>query len=136
DNQFVNIQLNGFVVADTVTTKTSAYGRELLAPDRNNFGPRLGFAWRPPLPGETVIRGGYGIYYTPQISNAIFAMAEGAQATAGASLTGNIVGAPNLFFSNPFAGAVTSGALNFAVANDEYMRDNYVQQWNLNVQRK
>ena len=82
------------------------------------------------------MRGGYGIYYTPQISNAIFAMAEGAQATAGATLNGNIVGAPNLFFNNPFAGAVTNGALNFAVSNDQNMRDSYIQQWNLNVQHK
>jgi hypothetical protein len=136
DDRFVNIQLNGFIVGDTVTTKTSPYGRELMAADWNNVGPRFGFAWRPPVAGEMVVRGGYGIYYTPQISNAIFAMAEGAQATAGASLNGNIVGAPNLFFSNPFAGAVTNGALNFAVANDQYMRDSYVQQWNFNVQRK
>jgi hypothetical protein len=136
DDQMVNIQLNGFVVGDTVTTKTSPFGRELMASDWNNVGPRFGFAWRPPVAGETVVRGGYGIYYTPQISNAIFAMAEGAQATAGASLNGNIVGAPNLFFSNPFAGAVTNGALNFAVSNDQNMRDSYVQQWNLNVQHK
>jgi len=136
DDKFVNIQLNGFVVGDTVTTKTSPFGRELMAPDWNNLGPRFGFAWRPPIAGETVVRGGYGIYYTPQISNAIFAMAEGAQATAGASLSGNIAGAPNLFFSDPFAGAVTTGALNFAVANDEHMRDSYVQQWNLNIQRR
>jgi hypothetical protein len=136
DDQFVNIQLNGFVVGNTVTTKTSPFGRELQSSDWNNVGPRFGFAWRPPIAGETVVRGGYGIYYTPQISNAIFAMAEGAQATAGATLNGNIVGAPNLFFSNPFAGAVTNGALNFAVSNDEYMRDSYIQQWNLNVQRK
>jgi Carboxypeptidase regulatory-like domain len=136
DDQFVNIQLNGFIAGNTVDTKTSPFGRELMSSDWNNVGPRFGFAWRPPLAGETVVRGGYGIYYTPQISNAIFAMAEGAQATAGASLTGNIVGSPSLFFSNPFAGAVTNGALNFAVANDEYMRDSYIQQWNLNVQRK
>ena len=52
------------------------------------------------------------------------------------ALNGNIVGAPNLFFSNPFAGAVTNGALNFAVSNDQNMRDSYIQQWNLNVQHK
>ena len=136
DDKFVNIELNGFVIGNTVTPKTSQFGRELMDKDGNNFGPRFGFAWRPNIPGETVVRGGYGIYYTPQISNAIFAMAEGAQATSGASLAGNIVGAPNLFFSNPFPAAQTVGGLPFAVGNDQNMRDSYIQQWNFNIQRK
>ena len=44
-----------------------------------------------------MVRGGYGIYFTPEISNAIFAMAEGEQATAGASVIGNLTGQPNVF---------------------------------------
>ncbi len=137
DDRFVNVQQNGFVIANTVTTKTSPFGRQLMAPDANNYGPRIGFAWRPSMiPGETVIRGGYGVYFTPQISNAIFAMAEGAQATAGATIIGNIVGAPNVFFSNPFPAATTAAGLPFAVSNDQNMRDSYIQQWNFNIQRK
>ena len=36
--------------------------RSLVNPDRNNVGPRLGFAWT--AAERTVVRGGYGISYT------------------------------------------------------------------------
>jgi hypothetical protein len=37
----------------------------LVTPDRNNFGPRLGFAWQP-LAERVVVRGGYGIFYNSE----------------------------------------------------------------------
>ncbi len=136
DDKFVNIGQNGLVLTDLITPANSPYGRGLIRPDRNNWGPRIGFAYRPTFLADMVVRGGYGIYFTPQISNAIFAMAEGAQATSGAQLIGNTTTTPNILFNNPFALAQTSGALNFAVSNDPEMRDSYTQQWNLNVQKK
>ncbi|MEQ1948519.1 MAG: carboxypeptidase regulatory-like domain-containing protein [Bryobacteraceae bacterium] len=39
--------------------------------DWNNFGPRLGFAYRIPGKTDTVIRGGAGIFYGPTVSNTI-----------------------------------------------------------------
>jgi len=37
---------------------------ELFSPDRNNFAPRLGFAWSPgKLESKMVLRGGFGIAY-------------------------------------------------------------------------
>ncbi len=39
--------------------------------DWNNFGPRLGFAYRLPGTRETVIRGGAGVFYGPTVSNTI-----------------------------------------------------------------
>lgn len=136
DDRFVNIEQNGFALTRLVTTETSPFGRRLMASDKNNFGPRFGFAYRPEFIAEAVIRGGYGVYFTPQISNAIFAMAEGGQATAGASVIGSPSGTPNLFFSNAFTQQADSGSFNFAVSNDQYMTDSYIQQWNLNVQKK
>ncbi|MGE0884920.1 MAG: carboxypeptidase regulatory-like domain-containing protein [Blastocatellales bacterium] len=135
DDRMANIEVNGVIPAATVFPGTSAYGRSLIAPDKNNFGPRFGFAWQPGFVRDAVVRGGYGVYFTPEIYNAYFAMAEGAQATGGASLTGNLSGVPNIFTSNPY-GTSSSGALSFTVANDQNMRDSYIQQWNLNIQKK
>ena len=42
-----------------------------MQPDRNNFSPRLGFAWRPLSQGSLVVRGGYGLYYNTSVYNII-----------------------------------------------------------------
>jgi outer membrane receptor protein involved in Fe transport len=135
NDKYANIEVVGVIPADTTFPNTSRFGRSLIDRDGNNFGPRIGFAYQPGFVKDTVVRAGYGIYYTPEIYNAYFAMAEGAQATGGASITGNLSGAPNFFASNPY-GSTVGGALSFTVANDQNMRDSYVQQWNLNIQKK
>ncbi|MCX6598599.1 MAG: TonB-dependent receptor [Acidobacteria bacterium] len=37
----------------------------LTTPDKNNFGPRIGFAWQA-MPEKLVIRGGYGLFYNTE----------------------------------------------------------------------
>ena len=36
-----------------------------IGTDAINFAPRIGFAWTPRKDGKMVVRGGYGVYYTP-----------------------------------------------------------------------
>jgi hypothetical protein len=136
DDKFADIYQNGLQITQVVTPANSPYGRGLLQRNGKDFGPRVGFAYRPSFFGDWVVRGGYGIYYTPEISNAIFAMAEGAQATAGATVIGNLTGQPNVFFNNPFASAATVGSLPFAVSNDQNLKDSYIQQWNFTIERQ
>ncbi len=49
-----------------VGTLNTGFGSE-VEPDRNNFAPRIGFAWSPD--GKTTIRGGYGFYFNPTVFN-------------------------------------------------------------------
>lgn len=46
-----------------VTSRSLGLGNALQAPDKNNWAPRVGVAWRPLGSNTTVLRGGYGIYY-------------------------------------------------------------------------
>jgi len=49
------------VSREIVRVGTAGISRSGLQPDRNNFAPRVGFAWTPAE--NFVVRGGYGIYY-------------------------------------------------------------------------
>lgn len=43
-----------------------------LPHDRNNFGPRFGFAWDIFSSGNTILRGGYGLYYGRIANSTVF----------------------------------------------------------------
>jgi hypothetical protein len=47
------------------TSSQSGLPYSITYTDRTQFGPRIGFAWRP-LGNDTVIRGGFGIFYEPE----------------------------------------------------------------------
>jgi len=138
NNQIVNLDVApGFTAAVPVepgqTGSTfGVFPASLIQPDRNNFAPRLGLAWKPLK--QTVVRAGYGINYNlaqygAVIQNFAFQppFAETATNTATPSNLLNLANA----FPSLAPGTVTN---NFAV--DPNYRLGYVQVWNLDVQRE
>src|SRR6185436_12307254 len=72
-NSFDPLAINPISGTPGVVTFAGVNGvsERAFGTDRNNFGPRLGFAYRLPGKRETVLRGGGGIFYGQTVSNTI-----------------------------------------------------------------
>ena len=68
-----NLQINFGVRYELYGTPGDKYDRVPVnyATDKNNFAPRLGLAWTPGNQNNLVVRGGYGIFFTPLPMNYI-----------------------------------------------------------------
>ena len=56
--------INGSVCGPIAPLTACRNGNQLYLPDRNNFGPRFGFAWSPEIyHGNVVFRGGFGVLF-------------------------------------------------------------------------
>jgi hypothetical protein len=109
--------------------------------DSNNLAPRFGFAYRPFGSNNTVVRGGYGLYYgqgttrEPTSGTAESPPAQVYRNLFGDPVAPNLnplyVGLPSIVGAdvrNAFTGATLWGA-------DPNWQDPLIQQWNLSVQR-
>lgn len=109
----------------------------LVNPDRNNFAPRLGFAWKPF--SKTVVRAGYGINYNIG-QYGLMATQLGFQPPFAVAQTNPApIGDPTaLTLQNGFPAGITSSAnhITNTYAVDPNYRLAYVQSWNLNIQQE
>jgi hypothetical protein len=101
--------------------------------DLNDYAPRFGFAWSPKS-RSMVVRGGYGIFYEPIIAAITHTFRDTAYPwlvpqTFNASAT-----VPNITLADPFPEALAVGSTT-ANAIDLNLRNGYIQQWNLGIQR-
>jgi hypothetical protein len=112
----------------------SPLDRYMWRPDKNNFAPRFGFAYRLDNDNRTVLRGGYGWFYNMVIlGNGISTMYRGLPFR----FAETVVNSPTAVLAtweNPFP-VTSGGGLNPQGINPDF-RDAYIQQWSLGVQRQ
>lgn len=141
---------NGFVQAgnaDPALAGVPKVDDTLIPNDRNNFAPRLGFAWQPFHNSRLVVRGGYGVYYdrtSTRVYNTSFLnYPYYAVAIAVAKPFSNpfpALPSPTQFPVNPTIPSGLPGfppPFNAPIAGVYYnpgYRTPYVQQYNLNIQ--
>jgi TonB dependent receptor len=121
----------------------SIFERALIHPDRNNFAPRIGFAYAPS--SRWVVRAGYGVFYTHTVrqgregllgfnppylvDNLLQTGVSGAAAVASAAPFRLVNGYPSGLL-DPTTLAPTIGRR----AQDPHQRTPYIQQYNIGVQ--
>jgi type 1 fimbria pilin len=117
-----------------VPVGTNGVPRSGFDADRNNFAPRVGFAWTIGEDQLTVLRGGYGVYYD-----------QSPLAPAEALYFNSPFFDNNIFFSipgfpltlnNPFPSFFPVPLPDSALAIQRDLRTGYMQHWNLNVQQQ
>jgi len=141
DNQFANFDpATGTMI---FATDGDVFDRALIHPDRNNFAPRVGFAYTPM--SRWVVRGGYGVFYTHTVR-------QGREGLLGFNppylvdnlLQTGVTGAAAIASAAPFrlVNGYPSGLLDPTTlaptisrrAQDASQRTPYIQQYNIGVQ--
>jgi hypothetical protein len=125
-----------------VTATDGSIGdRALVDPDKNNFGPRLGFAYT--LMPKTVVRGGWGISYVHmnRIGSGNLLPINGPQVVRAVVAQGSATAANFRPTEQGYPTGVTEpAAFNPLTANISYIPRDYhsspVQSWYVSVQRE
>jgi hypothetical protein len=106
-------------------------GRRIWDTDKNNWAPRLGFAWKPWGSQRWVIRGGYGIFYNLQIvGNGITPLNRGLPFRL--RQTTDLSSTSTLTLTNAFTGTPDLSPAGI----EKNLRTAYIHEWSLGVQRE
>lgn len=109
--------------------------RTLRENQYTSFAPRLGFAYDLRSNGHTVLRGGYGIFYTLVGGNLSTQNIGSVPFFLGETVNNNAL-TPTLTLANAFPALSAAAPVTEIFAFEPDFLDGYVQEWSLNVQQQ
>ena len=122
------------VLPGAVGPYSGAFPNSLIQPDRNNWAPRVGLAWKPSSKHSTVVRLGYGVYYNPTALNRLATeLSEQPPFADTQTLTTSI--ANPLTLEDGLATAPTNSTVRNTYAVQKDYKVGYAQSWNISVQQ-
>ena len=132
--------LPGVPCTPFVTNTQAHLGNGLRKDHPYNFFPRLGFAYRPFSNGDTVVRGGFGIYSAPLLGAVLYSLTGTAQTDNRTFNNIGPTGAPLFSWPNTHTGGNgvsvdNYGSAYFGTANAINLKNPYMIQWNMSVDR-
>jgi hypothetical protein len=135
-----SVVLSGPCVADppehacetSLPTSTSARRSTLGPNDKNNFAPRLGFAYK--MSEKTVIRGAYGIFFQPEPYNQFVFLSINPPFISFYNRFNNLSNYKSWDWYNPTAG-LPPGGIQFTYIPEDSVTP-FLQAWSLGVQRE
>jgi len=111
--------------------------RGLVEVDKLNVAPRVGFAWTATSDNKTVVRGGYGTFYSPQEIRTAFQLAYNLPFFYSISQTSDFGVTPAILLDDGFPPLDPAAAAFPQVTSvDRDFRSPYFHQWNIGVQRE
>ncbi|MBI4905568.1 MAG: TonB-dependent receptor [Acidobacteria bacterium] len=120
-------------------TYASAVGlpNSLVYPDYNNIAPRVGLAWSPRKNRRSVIRGGYGVFYTGHLLNPFRNSLQNTFPYARTETYNRVATRPDLVnLTNPFPNdRLVVGGTTTSNGYEVDARTGYLQSWNLTIER-
>jgi len=124
-------------LAPIVTADAVGWPVRLVRADKNNFGPRIGLAYKLTADNKTVVRAAFGIFYIP-FRYGIWGGLGGGPYTGSAAAAPNVItaGVPTWRLPQMFPSALNqSGTANLQGINPN-LRVPYLGQWNLTLERE